>query len=347
MIIILRMEDVKESDKKRQEGSSGLHVDQSGLVVDKEGNPIKMKAEPIATTMYNQKRELTSKPRQIIGLQKNLFGFKMEGSYYDPAIQQAKRRREKRKLCAFSFIEEGTYAKRGEMIRKKQALEALDSADPVFIPPAASSIGQSDTAIARILAKGSRLRPTETVPDIEWWDAVLLPPEKKSFFPEGIENIEAGITEESLNTKRISNLVQHPPPVKNEYMEKVNNMQIEPKLTEKEKKKRSRIRRLEKEKDKREKIKLGLIPPPAPKIRMNNYMQILTKEAVADPSVTEAKVRKMIEERQMKHLKHNLERKLTKQQKYEKLKRKLNRDTNSECTTAVFRIETLVDPSQR
>ena len=49
----------------------------------------------------------------------------------------------------------------------------------------------------------------------------------------------------------------------------------------------------------------------------------------------------------MQHLRHNLEKKLTPQQKFEKMKRKLNRDLNEECRTALFRIETLVNPTHR
>eukprot|EP00826_Nyctotherus_ovalis_P047486 TRINITY_DN5465_c0_g1_i1.p1 TRINITY_DN5465_c0_g1~~TRINITY_DN5465_c0_g1_i1.p1 ORF type:complete len:450 (+),score=172.11 TRINITY_DN5465_c0_g1_i1:115-1464(+) len=329
------MAEAEESGKRVRDESIESHANQSS----------NSEAPSFSLTRYSQKSDQRSNPRQMLSQQKNLFGFKMVGSYYDPALHKAKERRKRHKLCAFSFVEEGTYAKRGEVVRKKQALELLDSAD--LIPSTTSVAGQASTAVARILSKGPRLRPTETVPEIEWWDAALLVPGEKGFFAGGVESAEAGVAQDRVNVKKITNLVQHPPPVKNEYMEKINTMQIEPFLTAKEKKKRSRIRRLEKEKEKREKIKMGIIPPPEPKIKMSNYMQLLTQEAVIDPSLTEAKVQKKIEERQMKHLRHNLEKKLTPQQKREKLKRKLNRDTNSECRTAVFRIETLVDPSQR
>lgn len=58
-------------------------------------------------------------------------------------------------------------------------------------------------------------------------------------------------------------------------------------LTQKEKKRLRKIKRTEKEKDKQERVKLGLLPPPIPKIKLSNYMKVLGKEAIADPSRVE------------------------------------------------------------
>jgi U4/U6 small nuclear ribonucleoprotein PRP3 len=66
-------------------------------------------------------------------------------------------------------------------------------------------------------------------------------------------------------------------------------------LTEKEKKKLRRMKRVDKERDKQEKIKLGLLPVPPPKVKLSNYMKIMGKEAIADPSRVEKKVRNIVE----------------------------------------------------
>ncbi len=362
---------MSDSDSKHDPSKApqGIRIDHLGRMVDSEGNVIDMKIGPVSTMKINQKKEQERRVKQMLKLQRDTFGgSKREGKFYDPALEEAKRKRERKKLGAFSFVEQGTYIKRGEMIRKKQTLELLDSADPALIPAAGGTTAgtQATSALSRILSKGSKFRPPDPVPEVEWWDAALLPPDKKSFAPKrGGDAAENGvaraaaptlkefseadfaISETDLLTKLITNLVQHPPPVKNEYMERLNNTAVKVMLTDKERKKLARNKRLEKEKDKREKIKLGLMPPPQPKIKMGNYMQILTKEAVADPSKTEAEVKRIIEERQMQHLRHNLERKLTPQQKHEKRKRKLNKDLNEECRTALFRVETLANPSHR
>ena len=68
-------------------------------------------------------------------------------------------------------------------------------------------------------------------------------------------------------------------------------------LTQKEQKKLRKMKRIEKEKDKQERVKLGLLPPPQTKIKLSNYMKILGKEAITDPSKVEMKVRKLVEQR--------------------------------------------------
>lgn len=57
------------------------------------------------------------------------------------------------------------------------------------------------------------------------------------------------------------------------------------------------MKRREKEQDKQEKVKLGLLPPPLPRVNMSNYMKVMGKEAIADPSRVEAEVRKIVEKR--------------------------------------------------
>ena len=55
-------------------------------------------------------------------------------------------------------------------------------------------------------------------------------------------------------------------------------------LTKKERKRLRKIRRQEKEKDKQEKVKLGLVEPDKPKLKFNNFMRIMSEEAIQDPS---------------------------------------------------------------
>ncbi len=147
--------------------------------------------------------------------------------------------------------------------------------------------------------------------------------------------------------KRITSYIQHPVSVKNEYIEKVQSIPIPMLMTTKEKEKLSRIKRLEKHKDKQERIKFGIIEAPPPKIKLSNYMHILKYDANADPTKTEKKVREIIKNREETHQKHNLDRKLTKEQRAEKWKKKLSRDIGEECRAALFRIESLNNPSNR
>ncbi len=86
---------------------------------------------------------------------------------------------------------------------------------------------------------------------------------------------------------KITHYVQHPMKIKNEQIEAIEKMVVPIHLTEKEKKRLRRMKRLDKEKDKQEKVKLGLMPVPLPKVKLSNYMKIMGKEAIADPSRVE------------------------------------------------------------
>jgi len=89
---------------------------------------------------------------------------------------------------------------------------------------------------------------------------------------------------EDFAKEKITHYVQHPVPVKNEYIEKINKVALPMFLTKKERKRLRKLGRQEKEKDKQEKMRLGLIEPAKPKLKFNNFMRILSEEAIQDPS---------------------------------------------------------------
>jgi len=118
-------------------------------------------------------------------------------------------------------------------------------------------------------------------------------------------------------------------------------------LTKKEQKKVRRQRRAEELKEKQAKVRLGLEPPPPPKIKKSNMMRVLGEEAVKDPTAVEARVNKEIRERLENHLKTNEERKLTKEQRHEKLAINQEKDLSKGIQCLVFRIETLANGKHR
>lgn len=109
-------------------------------------------------------------------------------------------------------------------------------------------------------------------------------------------------------------------------------------LTDQEKKKLRRKKRIEKEKEKQEKISLGLLPVPPPRVTMTNYLRVMAKEAIHDPSKVEKEVKKIVAQRLQDHLDRNEENKLTPAQKEAKMRRKHDRDLDKECIMAVFRV---------
>lgn len=74
-------------------------------------------------------------------------------------------------------------------------------------------------------------------------------------------------------------------------------------------------------------------------------MKIMGKEAIADPSRVEQKVKLIVEQRLEAHLKRNEDNKLTREQREAKMRRKHERDlVNNECRIAVFKVDTLKQP---
>ncbi|CAK1555991.1 unnamed protein product [Leptosia nina] len=114
-------------------------------------------------------------------------------------------------------------------------------------------------------------------------------------------------------------------------------------LTKKERKKLRRQSRREAWKEEQEKVRLGLEAPPEPKLRISNLMRALGTEAVQDPTAIEAKVREQIAKRQKTHQEANKARALTKEQKREKVDRKIREDTTMGVHVAVYRIKDLFE----
>ncbi|XP_047541862.1 U4/U6 small nuclear ribonucleoprotein Prp3 isoform X2 [Vanessa atalanta] len=155
-------------------------------------------------------------------------------------------------------------------------------------------------------------------------------------------NLGADDIVENVNEDAITNLVEHPQqlrpptePLKPTYMPVF--------LTKKERKKLRRQSRREAWKEEQEKVRLGLEAPPEPKLRISNLMRALGTEAVQDPTAIEAKVREQIAKRQKTHLEANKARALTKDQKREKIDRKIREDTSMSVHVAVYRVKDLFE----
>lgn len=99
--------------------------------------------------------------------------------------------------------------------------------------------------------------------------------------------------------------------------------------------------------DKRDRIRMGLIPPDPPKVRLANLMKVLTSDAVQDPTKVEARVRREVAMRKHQHEKMNAERKLTDEQRREKIEIKKAEEEKKGLCAAVFKVKTLSDPSHR
>ena len=84
-----------------------------------------------------------------------------------------------------NFVQEGTYVKRGEIMRRKQIAQDLEN-DPLAAfggQLAGSDKAQEEKLNAYgepmlVLKRNNNfsLKPAERVPELEWWDEFFLPP---------------------------------------------------------------------------------------------------------------------------------------------------------------------------
>lgn len=100
-------------------------------------------------------------------------------------------------------------------------------------------------------------------------------------------------------------------------------------------------------KEQQAKIRLGLEPAPPPKVKKGNLMRVLGEEAVKDPTAVEARVNREIAERHQKHLNMNEQRKLTKEQRHEKLALNQDKDSSKGIHVLVFKINNLSNGQHR
>ncbi|XP_068625885.1 U4/U6 small nuclear ribonucleoprotein Prp3 [Battus philenor] len=253
---------------------------------------------------------------------------------------------------ALRFHEPGKFRQLAERLRMKAQLEKLQNE----ISQIARKTGISSATKLALLAADTP--DSDRVPDIEWWDSVILmtPEEREEKRKKGVSssdtrtdtqrvdacNVGDDDIVENLNEDAITNLVEHPQqlrpptePLKPTYMPVF--------LTKKERKKLRRQSRREAWKEEQEKVRLGLEAPPEPKLRISNLMRALGTEAVQDPTAIEAKVREQIAKRQKTHLEANKARALTKEQKREKIDRKIREDTTMGVHVAVYRVQDLFE----
>ncbi|KAI6008436.1 pre-mRNA processing factor 3-domain-containing protein [Pisolithus marmoratus] len=232
----------------------------------------------------------------------------------------------------FKFNPKGKYVQLGNQMRQDSQLEALKQR----IAESARKAGLDSEF--ETLEKNIKREPP---PEVEWWDAALLP--NKTY-----DDLAMGFSALNIRTENspVTIYVQHPIPIP--APDDKNKVGLKPlKLTTKEQKKMRKQRRQAELQDKRDRIRMGLIPPDPPKVRLANLMKVLTSDAVQDPTRVEARVRREVAMRKHQHEKMNVERKLTDDQRREKVEIKKAEEEKKGIYGAVFKVKTLSDPAHR
>ncbi|MCJ1473649.1 hypothetical protein MMC13_002300 [Lambiella insularis] len=289
-----------------------------------------------ATTMANQRSEvpnIVSKPSKG-KKQLDLSGPSAEETrnnpYFDPSFGAKTATLRARTSRQLIFNQKGKYIQQAAALRRQAALEAMKRR----IAESSRKAGiDEDLDVEKAF-----LVPAP--PDIEWWDEGLVT--RKDY--DAIDTAH-GLkidTSDSIITLYIQHPVALEPP------QEKNMPPPKPMfLTHNEQAKLRRQRRMADLKEQQAKVRLGLEPAPPPKVKKGNLMRVLGEEAVRDPTAVEARVNREIAERAQKHEEMNEERKLTKEQKNEKLAEKQAGDAAKGIYTSVYRIESLANGRHR
>lgn len=174
-------------------------------------------------------------------------------------------------------------------------------------------------------------------PLIEWWDRPYL----GTRLYEAFERAEKRKFIYNDEDSPVSIYIQHPVPISAANGQQIVKDKIY--LTKKEMKRKRKIERQAKHQDLQDRIRLGLEPAPAPKVKLLNLMNVLTNEAINDPTGIEMRVRQEVQERYDKHMLTNNARKLTHEQRLQKLKALQEMERAKGLFTTVYKVSDLSD----
>ena len=289
-----------------------------------------------ATTMANRRAEspgTASKPAKG-KKQLDLSGPSAEETrnnpYFDPALGAKTATLKSRISRQLVFNQKGKYIQQATAMRRQAALEAMKRR----IAESSRKAGIDED----LDTEKTFLVPAP--PDIEWWDEGLV--NGKGYSAIDIPNGLKIDTPDSIITLYIQHPVALEPPQE-------KNMPA-PKpmfLTPQEQAKLRRQRRMADLKEQQAKVRLGLEPAPPPKVKKGNLMRVLGNEASLNPTAVEARVTAEIEERAQKHEEMNEDRKLTKEQRAEKLATQQAADAARGIYVSVYKIDSLANGRHR
>lgn len=312
----------------------GLNVDLHPALQDLgQFKPSKVVAPKFATSIGNA-RPQPEKPAAKVRKQLDLAGPSAEETrnnpYFDISLGGQTATLKTRHSRQLVFNQKGKYIQQANALRRQAALEAMKKR----IAESSRKIGIDEDLDTE------KNYLVEAPPDIEWWDEGLV--DGKNYDLIANQKILKINSPDSIITEYIQHpVLLEPPQEKNIPAPKPMY------LTAKEQAKLRRQRRMAELKEQQAKIRLGLEPAPPPKVKKGNLMRVLGEEAVKDPTAVEARVNREIAARHQTHVEMNEERKLTKEQRHEKLTLNQQKDAAKGIHLMVFKIDNLANGSHR
>jgi len=230
---------------------------------------------------------------------------------------------------------------------------------------AAEADGLSAAVAASLAALPKPPRRQLAMPSIEPWDVALLPPGQRQAHNSASKGAagDGGSAEGPSSSSsapalacpepggwsdnvRTLGLVEHPPAIA-PAVAPAEPAPLPLVLTKQEKKKARRLRRQEREEERRLMQILGQIQPNGGKLKVSGLASTMQAEATANPTAIEAMAREQEAERRSNHDARNLARKLTPEEKREKLRRKFSEAPGEATSVALFRVLDMSHPSLR
>ncbi|CAD1809068.1 pre-mRNA processing factor 3 (PRP3) family protein [Candida parapsilosis] len=175
-------------------------------------------------------------------------------------------------------------------------------------------------------------------PLIEWWDRPYLRDNNYSYINDESRRILDN------DDMPITSYIQHPVLLQPIWLNTNSSNATPMYLTKKERKRMRKNDRQIRHKEMQDRIKLGLEPPPEPKVKLSNLMNVLTNEVIRDPTAIENRVKQQVEDRLQKHLADNEARKLSKEEKHAKIYAKQGQDLAKGIFTTVYKVNKLDNP---
>jgi U4/U6 small nuclear ribonucleoprotein PRP3 len=293
--------------------------------------PSKTVAPKFATSIGNARPpEKAGKPKKQLDLSGPSAEETRNNPYFDISLGGQTVTLKNRHSRQLVFNQKGKYIQQANALRRQAALEAMKKR----IAESSRKIGIDEDLDTE------KNYLVEAPPDIEWWDEGLVEGKNYNFIDDP-KRVKID-SPDSIITIYIQHPVLLEPP-----QEKIMPAPKPMFLTAKEQAKLRRQRRMADLKEQQAKIRLGLEPAPPPKVKKGNLMRVLGEEAVKDPTAVEARVNREIAERHQKHLDMNEDRKLTKEERLEKLAANQEKDAAKGIHVLVFKIDNLANGSHR
>lgn len=322
----------EDMSKARGGLNIGLHPDLlTDTQQDTQRNKGRTPQPKFATAMGNRRTDSPAPGKKV---QLDISGPSLEelkeNPYFDASLGTRNVLGKGRQSRQLIFNQKGKYIQQAAALRRQAQLEAMKKkiAEKARLAGLEEDL---DTEKAFLVPEP---------PELEWWDENLV--NGKSY--DAIDN-PANLKIDTPDTI-VTIYIQHP--VLIEPPQEKNNPAPKPMfLTSREQAKLRRQRRRAELQEEQAKVRLGLVPPPPPKVKKGNLMRVLGEEAVKDPTAVEARVNREIADRHQKHVDENENRKLTKEQRAEKLARQQVEDAARGIHIRVYKIDSLANGKHR